>query len=109
MVDYLDDLELRVCLRVNALSRIMLLRRFFGRVSRLGDYPGWVILGVICAVGQGENAIPFVIHALATAGVGIVVYKALKKRLVRERPYVTHGEIVCGAAPLRFCTAPMSR
>ena len=100
MVEYLDDLELRFCLRVNALSRVVLLRRFFSGVSRLGDYPGWVIFGVICAAGQGDNVIPFALQALATAGVGIFVYKVLKKRLVRERPYVTHGEIVCGAAPL---------
>lgn len=100
MVEYLDDLELRFCLRVNALSRVVFLRRFFIGVSRLGDYPGWVIFGVICAAGQGDNVIPFALQALATAGVGILVYKVLKKRLVRERPYVTHGEIVCGAAPL---------
>ena len=24
----------------------------------------------------------------------------MKNRLVRERPYITHGEIVCGTAPL---------
>ncbi|MEM6511462.1 MAG: phosphatase PAP2 family protein, partial [Pseudomonadota bacterium] len=28
------------------------------------------------------------------------VYKSMKKRLVRERPYINHGDILCGAAPL---------
>ena len=100
MVEYLDDLELRMCLRINALSRVVLVRRFFSAVSRLGDYPSWVIFGVIIAAEQGANVLAFLAHALATAGVGILVYKLLKKRLVRERPYVTHGEIVCGATPL---------
>lgn len=35
-----------------------------------------------------------------TATIGILVYKKLKNHLVRERPYVNHGGILCGAAPL---------
>lgn len=100
MVEYLDDLELNLCLRVNALSRVGAVRRFFNAVSRLGDYPAWVIFGVICALQQGPGAGVFAIQTLATAGAGILAYKLLKKRLVRERPYVTHGDIVCGAPPL---------
>ena len=42
----------------------------------------------------------FAAQALATAFTGIGIYKFLKKRLVRERPFVAHGEIVCGAPPL---------
>ena len=100
MVEYLDDLELTVCRRVNALSRVAVLRRFFSGVSKLGDYPAWVVFGVIVAAQQGANAGVFAAQALATAGAGIFVYKALKNRLVRERPYITHGDIVCGTAPL---------
>ena len=100
MVEYLDDLELNLCLRVNALSRVGLVRRFFSAVSRLGDYPAWVIFGVVCALQQGDGALPFAVQALATAAAGILVYKVLKQRLVRERPYVTHGDIVCGEKPL---------
>jgi len=100
MVEYLDDLELKACLRINALSRVELIRQFFSAVSTLGDYPAWVIFGVIIAIRQGANATTFALQAVVTAGVGILVYKLLKSRLVRERPYVTHGAIICGAAPL---------
>ena len=100
MVEYLDDLEINVCRRVNALSRVAAIRRFFSAVSKLGDYPAWVIFGLIVAVRQGAAAPQFAVHALVTAGIGILVYKGLKKRLVRERPYVTHVDIVCGTAPL---------
>ena len=100
MVEYLDDLELNMCRRVNALSRVTAVRRFFSAVSKLGDYPAWVIFGLIVAVQQGSAAWSFAFHTLVTAAAGIVVYKALKNRLVRERPYVTHGEIVCGTTPL---------
>lgn len=100
MVEYLDEFELNVCLRINALSRRRLLRLFFSIVSRLGDYPAWLVLGVVVAIGQGDAAAGFAVQAAVTALVGVLVYKALKERLVRERPFVTHGEIVCGTPPL---------
>lgn len=37
---------------------------------------------------------------LLTCVLGIGIYKALKHRLVRERPFVHNGEISCGTAPL---------
>ena len=100
MVDYLNHFELNLCLRVNALSRRELVRRFFSVVSRLGDYPAWVGFGIVIALQQGPQAMLFAAQALATAFTGIAVYKLLKKRLVRERPFVTHRDIVCGAPPL---------
>ena len=100
VTDYLDDLELNACLRINALSRHRLLRRFFSGVSRLGDYPAWIILGLASAAQLEGPALPFVLQSLLTAAAGILVYKLLKKKLVRERPFITHGDIICGAAPL---------
>ena len=100
MVEYLDDLEINACRRINALSRVTAIRHFFSAVSKLGDYPAWVIFGLFIAAQQGTAALPFVVQALVTMGVGIFVYKGLKNRLVRERPYITHGDIVCGTAPL---------
>ena len=100
MVEYLNDLEIDVCRRINALSRVAAIRRFFSAVSKLGDYPAWVILGLIVAAQQGTGLLQFVLHTGVVAVAGAMIYKALKKRLVRERPYVTHGDIVCGTAPL---------
>ena len=100
VTDYFDDLELGLCLRVNALSRHGRLRRFFTAVSRLGDYPAYVIFGLACLIQLDSNAPLFVVQTLLTAGTGIAVYKLLKQRLVRERPFITHGEIICAAAPL---------
>lgn len=100
MIDYWDHAELNVCLRVNALSRVEFVRQFFSAVSRLGDYAAWIILGGVTAWLQGPAAVTFAAHALATAAAGVLVYKVLKTRLVRERPFVTHGEIICGTAPL---------
>ncbi len=100
MVDYLDEFEIGICLRINGLSRRKFVRRFFSVVSRLGDYPAWVAVGIVVAIMQGADAMSFVAQAAVTAAAGIAVYKFLKKKLVRERPYITNGSIVLGEAPL---------
>lgn len=100
LLDYFDDLERNTCLRINALSRHAVVRDVFGSVSRLGDYPAWVIFGVICAAYPGTDAGAVVLQAALTGLVGVFVYKLLKERLVRERPFIRHGDIVCAAAPL---------
>jgi undecaprenyl-diphosphatase len=39
--------------------------------------------------------------AMAISGaLGALLYKTLKTRLVRERPFISHAGIVCGTAPL---------
>ena len=100
MVDYFDELELGICLRINALSQKVGLRRLFTAISRLGDWPAYAIVGVACAALLEEAGPAFMLQCLVTAGVGIAAYKALKHRLVRERPYITHNGIVAAAAPL---------
>ncbi len=98
VIDYFDDLEFKACRRINSLSRWRAVKSFFSAISRLGDYPAWVGFGLVVALQQGTSV--FVLQAIVTASVGIFVYKMLKKRLVRERPYITHAAIECGTAPL---------
>lgn len=100
LLDHFDVLERDTCLRINAWSRHSPVCGFFGRVSRLGDYPAWVVLGLVCVAYPGTDAIKFVAHVALTAVAGVLVYKLLKEYLVRERPFIRFGEIVCGAAPL---------
>ena len=100
MVDYIDELELGICLRINALSQKAAIRRFFTAISRLGDWPAYVIVGVACAASLEAGAPLFLIQSLLTAGAGILAYKGLKTRLVRERPYIRHNGIVAATAPL---------
>jgi len=96
----LDSLEIGVCLRVNRLSRKEFIRKFFAVVSKLGDVWFWLAMGVILLVRDGVAALPTVAHLTVTAGIGILIYRILKEKLVRERPFITSGEIFCAAAPL---------
>ena len=100
MIQFFDELEYSTCVRINAFSRNAAVRRFFQAISRLGDYPAYVIVGVVgAAMLEGDSA-AFVLHALSLATAGVMIYKLLKNSLVRERPFITHDQVECAAAPL---------
>jgi undecaprenyl-diphosphatase len=100
VLQYFDGLEIGLCLRINKYGRPEAVRRFFSIVSRLGDGGFWLLLGGITLALQGPQAVPFILHAVVIAAIGVTLYKLLKRRLVRERPYVANGNILCGAPPL---------
>ncbi len=97
---YFDALEIGWCLRINRYGQALALRRFFALVSRLGDGWFWACMAAVCVMVSGSAALPFVMQAALTAAVGILVYRLLKGRLNRERPYIANGQILCGTPPL---------
>ena len=59
-----------------------------------------MLLGAIVLVLHGGQAVPFVLRAAVIAAIGVTLYKLLKRRLVRERPYIANDGILCGTPPL---------
>lgn len=100
VIDYLDSIEIGVCLRINRLSRRAGIRQFFSVISQLGDGGLWLAMGFLLVAIQGLAVLDTVLHIALTGGAGVLVYKLLKKRLVRERPFSANSEISCGCAPL---------
>jgi undecaprenyl-diphosphatase len=100
VIRYFNLLEGGICLKINRLSQRVWIRGFFSMISRLGDGGLWAAAGVAVLVIQGRAGLSPFIQMLGTAVAGILLYKVLKTRLVRERPYINHGEILCGTAPL---------
>ena len=100
MMQYLDEMEIRFCVKANRLGRHRVLRRFFSAVSRLGDGGFWLASSVVVVAVNGLQSSSAIVTMGATAGIGIVIYKLLKNRLVRERPYIASGDIVVGTAAL---------
>ena len=100
VIAYIDDMEGQFCRRINQLSRRRWIRRFFSLFSRLGDWSFWAAMALIVLLLQGPSAWPKVLQMILTGGIGVGIYKLLKSRLIRERPYIRHDAIVCGAAPL---------
>ncbi|MBN1237218.1 MAG: phosphatase PAP2 family protein [Gammaproteobacteria bacterium] len=95
-----DHAELRVCRYVNRSADIGAVSRFFRAVSWLGD--GWVwyaLIAVLPVVYGARGSMPAA-HLALTGAVGLLLYKMIKRRAVRERPFVTHSAIHCASAPL---------
>lgn len=100
LLQNIDRFEIDLCVRVNRLCRHSAVRNFFAVISKLGDGYFWIALATVFVLAQTENISVFLLRALLTAGVGLVIYRGLKNRLVRERPFIAHAGIACGTAPL---------
>jgi len=95
-----DQAELRFCRYLNRSSSSTIVRQLFRAVSWLGD--GWLWYGLLLFLpliygAQGGVA---ALHMGLTALVGVAIYKLVKTRAVRERPYITHSAIHCASVPL---------
>ena len=102
----LDALEARLCVSLNGIARIPAVRYYFWAVSRLGDGVAWCAMAVALLLVFGREAIWPVAHGGLTALAGIIVYKALKAKLVRERPFAAHEQVQLMAPPLDHHSFP---
>lgn len=82
----ISELELPVCRYCHALGSPRI-RRFFSVVSRLGDGHYWYLTLALLLLVQGAAALPALRHVL---GVGLLchgLYRALKRKTARVRPF----------------------
>ncbi|MEN1729332.1 MAG: phosphatase PAP2 family protein [Pseudomonadota bacterium] len=96
----LDELEVAWCQPVNNLARKTPVRSLFAAVSRLGDGLIWYLLMIAFPLAFGLGGMAVSAQMAFGGVVGLVTYKALKSRLIRERPFASHPSILCAAAPL---------
>ncbi len=96
----IDLAERGLCLRINQGCRRAEIRRLFVLASRLGDGGLWYALMAVLAATGGEDGARLALQMAAAGVAGVGLYKYLKQRLVRERPFVSHEAILCGTAPL---------
>lgn len=96
-----DQAERRLCLIANAAAQRRALRTLFRTVSRLGDGVIWYALMASMPLWLGWAAgARAALHMLAVGVVGLLLYKLLKRTLVRERPFVGLVGIECAMPPL---------
>jgi undecaprenyl-diphosphatase len=69
-------------------------------VSRLGDGIAWYAMLATLPLALGPQALMPAAHMAVTALVGVLVYKALKHVLVRERPFASQPGVEAIAPPL---------
>ncbi|HDP90128.1 MAG TPA: phosphatase PAP2 family protein [Thioalkalivibrio sp.] len=100
------DIDLDLCVRCNRLAAFEPPRRFFAHVSRLGDGVFWYTLILLLPVLYGVEAIPVSLQMSATGIAGLLVYKLLKSRTLRQRPFQVTPAIRAGTAPLDHFSFP---
>jgi undecaprenyl-diphosphatase len=88
------------CLRFNHAAGIPWVGAFFRAVSRLGDGVLWYLLMAGLVAIDGAAALPAVAQMATTGAVGVLLYKWLKARTLRPRPYQVRAAIRRGADPL---------
>lgn len=96
----MHTLDSSLCVKLNRTSRYRWVRFSFRLVSRLGDGLFWyaVMLGIALA-DPTDGLLPALHMALAGLS-GTLVYKWLKGRTLRPRPYEVHQAILLTGAPL---------
>jgi undecaprenyl-diphosphatase len=97
---WLDQAELAACRAFNRTVRRAGMLRVFQIASRLGDGVLWYSMMAVFAVAGGTPGRQVAAQCAVAGLVGLVLYRALKNVLVRERPYMTHAAIVCAGRPL---------
>jgi undecaprenyl-diphosphatase len=95
-----DAFEHAWCLRLNRGCQQRAIRGLFAAVSRLGDGVFWYTLILVLPFVYGERAIYPSVRMAVVGILGLLLYKYLKSRLVRERPYISLTGITPGTRAL---------
>jgi len=103
MRSYLNSmhrLDSNLCIAVNQTSQVRLIRDLFRLVSRLGDGLFWYSLMLLILLFEGSEGLLPVLH-MALAGLsGTLLYKWLKGKTLRPRPFEVHQDIFMTGKPL---------
>ena len=99
-------LDLRGCIYLNHFSRQQTIAQFFKMISRLGDGIFWCVMLAAVWILQGIAYSFQIVYVLLGGSVGTTIYKILKKKTVRPRPYQVHQVIRLGERPLDHFSFP---
>lgn len=100
------DLDLKGCLYLNHFSHRQNIALFFKVISRLGDGAFWYTMLFIFWVMQGIAYSLQILYLLVGSSLGTSIYKLLKTKTTRPRPYQVHQVIHLGERPLDHFSFP---
>ena len=101
-----NDWDLDLCQSCNDLSQNLSLRQIFRLISRLGDGVFWYMLMAVLLLHYQAEALAAVLHMLSVALVGTLLYKIIKHKTLRPRPFNVHPSIVCTGHTLDYFSFP---
>ncbi len=96
----MHQLDSNVCVAVNHTSQYRIIRDLFRCVSRLGDGMFWYTLMVGILLFEGAKGVTPVLHMVLAGLVGTGLYKWLKGKTLRPRPYEVRQDIWLTGTPL---------
>jgi len=95
-----NHLDSSLCIAVNHTSQYRLIRDCFRIISRLGDGIFWYGLMIGILLIRGMDGVYSVLHMAIAGLVGTLLYKWLKGKTLRPRPYEVHQDIWLTGTPL---------
>lgn len=87
--------DAELCAFCNRRSRNFTVRNLFRLASRLGDGVFWYVLMVVLLLQYGADALPAVLHMIAVGLIGTALYKFIKGKTLRPRPFNVYPAIIC--------------
>lgn len=100
LIERFDAAEYRLCRQLNRGADWPALRALLGAASRAGDGAVWYALLLALPLAFGTVAVRPALVMAATGLAGLILYRWLKHRFVRERPFIRHRGISLAAVPL---------
>lgn len=99
-------LDSTLCVKVSHTSQYRIIRSVFRSISRMGDGMFWYILMLVIALTQGQDGLYAVLHMLVVGLTGTLVYKWLKHRTSRPRPFQVRQDVLLSGTPLDHFSFP---
>jgi undecaprenyl-diphosphatase len=102
----MNHLDSALCIKVSHASQYPIVRDWFRLMSRLGDGIFWytMLLGIFLI--QGAPAWLPILHIIVTGLSGTLVYKWLKGKTLRPRPYQVLQDVWLTGKPLDYFSFP---
>lgn len=101
-----QHLDLNWCIKLNRYTASYQIAYFFKVISRLGDGWFWYASLVLLWWMKGWFYTPQMLYLLAATSSATAIYKLLKKKTLRPRPYQVHQAVVLGERPLDHFSFP---
>ncbi len=97
---YLAQWDRNVCLALNRHAESPAVARFFRVISRLGDGAIWYGMMVVFPLALGTEGLWLTLKMGVSGLTGLAIYKLLKSKTERPRPYVVYGTVTLAERPL---------
>ena len=97
---WMHHFDSNLCIKVSHSSQYRLIRYWFRLISRLGDGVFWYTLMAAILLVQRQDGLLPVLHIALTGLAGTLIYKWLKGKTLRPRPFEVHQDVWVTGKPL---------